>query len=72
MAGRRFGAAPGDRPPPPREPARAAQREFELRLPVARPRLLVACKDTAPGRRGNGALWALAFGLFAVVLRRRR
>ncbi|MHC4449173.1 MAG: EF-P 5-aminopentanol modification-associated protein YfmH [Planctomycetota bacterium] len=56
MAGRRFGAAPGLRPPPPREPRRAALRDFELKLPVARPRLLMACKDTATGRRGKTLL----------------
>jgi len=56
LAGRRFGPAPGPRPPAPREPRGAARRAFDLRLPVARPRLLVACKDVAPGRRGRSLL----------------
>jgi len=53
---RRFGRAPGPRPQAPRESRRAHQREWSLRLPVSRPRLLLACKDSAPGRGGKTLL----------------
>jgi len=53
---RAFGAAPGRRPAPPREGRRACQREWTVRLPVSRPRLLLACKDVAPGRSGRTLL----------------
>jgi len=56
LEGRRFGRSPGPRPAGPKEPRRTATREFELGLPVARPRLLLACKDTAPGRGGRTML----------------
>ncbi|MEM8885382.1 MAG: pitrilysin family protein [Planctomycetota bacterium] len=56
LRGRKFGPAPADRPPPPKEGRRAAVRAFELRLSVTRPRLLLACKDTPPGRRGRAML----------------
>lgn len=52
----KFGPAPASRPAAPRESASAAVREFEVRLPVARPRLVLACKDVAPGRRGRTLL----------------
>jgi predicted Zn-dependent peptidase len=56
MRGMKFGPAPAARPAAPRESASAAVREFEVRLPVARPRLVVACKDAPPGRRGRTLL----------------
>jgi len=53
---RRFGPAPGPRPGPPREGRRAHQKEWALRLPISRPRMLLACKDHAPGRGGKTLL----------------
>ncbi|HEX5135815.1 MAG TPA: pitrilysin family protein [Planctomycetota bacterium] len=50
VEGRAFGPPPGPRSPLPREPRRARQRETTVRLPVNRPRLLVAFKDETPPR----------------------
>jgi len=49
---RRFGRGPGRRPPPPAEPEGVARPRVRRSLPVARPRLLLACKDKAP--KGGG------------------
>ena len=56
MAKRRFGPAPLRRPAPPRESRSAARREWDLSLSVSRPRLLLACKDTTPGKTGGALL----------------
>jgi len=56
IEGRTFGRAPGARRPPPREPVTARRRRVELSLPVRRPRLLLAFKDSVPGRAGTSLL----------------
>ena len=53
---RSFGPAPGRRPAVPAEARRARRRSVEVRLPVARPRLALACKDDAPVRAGKALL----------------
>ena len=53
---RRFGAAPMRRPPAPRESRTAAQRSWDLPLPVSRSRLLLACKDAAATGMGKPLL----------------
>ncbi len=56
VEGRTFGRAPEERRPPPREPLSARRRRVELALPVRRPRLLLAFKDSVPGRTGTELL----------------
>jgi predicted Zn-dependent peptidase len=50
---RSFGRATGRRAAGPPEARRARRRSVEVRLPVARPRLVLACKDEVPGRGGK-------------------
>lgn len=45
---RKFGPAPGPRGPLPSEARRARKRQVSLRLPVNRPRLILAFKDATP------------------------
>ena len=51
-----FGPAPGRRAAPPREARRAKKKTVRIRLPVARPRLVLACKDDVSGRGGKSLL----------------
>jgi len=52
VEGRQFGPPPGRRRPPPKEARAARTRQLRVKLPVARPRLLLACKDALPGGGG--------------------
>ena len=56
VEGRQFGRPPPPRKVPPRESRGARARAIRLKLPVARPRLLLACKDATPGVRGRRLL----------------
>ncbi len=56
VEGRAYGKAPGERRPPPREPPRARRKRVEVALPVRRPRLLLAFKDSVPGEAGRELL----------------
>ena len=49
VEGRRFGRAPSRRAKPPGEPRSAGRPRVRIALPVARPRLLLAYKDTPAG-----------------------
>jgi len=53
---RTFGPAPKPRAPAPAEPREAKKRSWRLRLPVSRPRLVLAFKDTPLGRGGRALL----------------
>jgi len=53
---RAFGRPPVARKGAPREARRAARGRTSVRLPVNRPRLLLAFKDSPPGRRGRDHL----------------
>ena len=53
---RHFGPAPGPRPRAPSESTRARRNRVTLRLSVTRPRLLLAFKDSVPGRGGKPLL----------------
>ncbi|MHC4549669.1 MAG: EF-P 5-aminopentanol modification-associated protein YfmH [Planctomycetota bacterium] len=53
---RSFGPAPGRRPAAPQEARRVRRPTVRVALPVARPRLLLACKDETPGRGGKALL----------------